>query len=83
MALYFLHYSIPKGGDYSNLEGALAEANAKQLLPTLWCFRRDGTNCNAIRDIFADHFQTDDRFFVSEVANWSVCGLSGFSPFDV
>jgi hypothetical protein len=83
MTLYFLHYGIARPGDYSGLETALAAVNAKQLLPTLWCFRRDDTNCDVIRDLFADHFQADDRFFVSEVTKWSVCGLSGFSPFDV
>ena len=71
MALYFLEYDLRKHRDYKKLYDDLATFNAIRIMKSLWCFKRERTSAQDLRDHFSRFIDDDDGLIVAEVTEWA------------
>ena len=82
MALFFLSYDLRNNRDYQKLYDELASFNAVRMLESMWCFNRESTNAEGLRNYFQGFIDSDDGIAVSEVRNWATLNTLG-SPEDL
>ena len=77
--LYYLSYDLIKRKDYQTLYAELEKFRAKRVLESVWCFKYEDNNTEALRDYFTKFIDNDDRILVIKSAHWAGKNLM-FNP---
>lgn len=75
MELFFVDYDLRKQRDYEALYAELGRLKAVRVLDSLWCLKRQGTSCQALRDHFTKFIDRDDAVCVSRVTDWATLNV--------
>ena len=71
MALYSLSYDLRKSKDYKSLYTELEKFNSVKILESLYTFKRNNTNAEALRNYFSKIIDEDDGLIVMEITDWA------------
>lgn len=71
MSLFFLEYDLRNQRNYQKLYDELNRVQAVRVLESLWAFKRINTNCENLRNHFAQFIDADDGLVVSQVTDWA------------
>lgn len=71
MALYLLEYDLRKQRDYQKLYAELEKFSAKRVLESLWCFNRNNTSTESLRNHFTQFIDNDDGLIVLQATEWA------------